>query len=206
MSALHFNSRDITHTRPPTLISEEEQLALQQTQTDTHTTVLLTDSQSFLAVQITAAHNHSHPWPFGKALRGRDGRDGLPRPPGPPGIPGAAGTPGVTAIDLCYVQPPATDMPTTVTPPPPPVTTGSGGVTYIRWGRTSCPTVDGTEDIYNGITAGSHNSHTGGGSNHICIVKDPRYHPGAGTNGGICNRCICQSHLCYSLSHCWQRS
>ena len=91
----------------------------------------------------------------------------------------------MAAIDLHYVHPPTTDTPTTVTPPttppPPPVV---GGVTYIRWGRTCCPTVDGTEDVYNGITAGSHHGHTGDGSNYICIVKEPRYHPGAGTDGG----------------------
>ena len=58
--------------------------------------------------------------------------------------------------------------------PPPPVTTVGGGVTYIRWERTSRPTVNGTEDVYNGITAGSHYTHTGGGRNFICMVKEPR--------------------------------
>ena len=91
----------------------------------------------------------------------------------------------MAAIDLRYVQPTATDTPTTVTtpttPPLPPVITVGGGVTYIRWGRTSCPTVDGTEDIYNGITAGSHHGHTGGGSNYICMVKEAKYDPGAVT-------------------------
>ncbi len=159
--------------------------------TDSHThhsPTHSTDSHSLPAVHITAAHNHSHPCPFGKAFRGRDGRDGLPGPPGPPGppgIPGAVGTPGVAAIDLRYVHPPTTDTPTTVTPPTTPpsptVTPVAGGVTYIRWGRTSCPTVDGTEDVYNGITAGSHHGHTGGGSNYICMVKEARYHPGART-------------------------
>ena len=94
----------------------------------------------------------------------------------------------MAAIDLRYVQPATTDTPTTVTPPttppPLPVTPVGGGVTYIRWGRTSCPTGDGTEDVYNGITAGSHYSHAGGGSNYICMVKEARYHPGAGTGSG----------------------
>ena len=154
-----------------------------------------TDLHSLPAVHTTAAHNHSHPCPFGPLdhhghlFRGRDGCDGLPGPPGPPGPPGivgAAGTPGVAAIDLRNVQPPTTDTPTTMTPPipkPPPtaVTTGGEGVTYISWGRTSCPTVDGTEDVYNGITAGSHYTHTGGGSNYICMVKETWYRPGART-------------------------
>ena len=94
----------------------------------------------------------------------------------------------MVAIDLHYVQPPTTDTPTTVTtpvtPPSPCVIIVGGGVTYIRWGRTSCPAVNGTEDIYNGITAGSYYTHTGGGSNYICMVKEARYHPGAGTRGG----------------------
>jgi len=191
VSAPHLNSRDITHT----LVLQHQWGGTVSTAADTdshthHSPAHPTDSHSLPAVHITAAHNHSHPCPFGKAFRGRDGRDGLPGPPGPPGppgIPGAAGTPGVAAIDLRYVQSPTTDTPTTVTasttPPPPPDTTVGGGVTYIRWGRTSCPTVDGTENVYNGITAGSHNTHTGGGSNYICMVKEARYHSGTVTSG-----------------------
>ena len=183
MSAPHLNSRDITHT----LVLPHQWGGTVSTAADTdrhthHSPAHPTESHSLPAVHTTAAHNHSHPCPFGKAFRGRDGRDGLPGPPGPPGppgIPGPAGTPGVAAIDLRYVQPPTT----------PPVTTVGGGVTYIRWGRNSCPTVDGTEDIYNGITAGSHHTHTGEGSNYICIVKEARYHPGAlarGSGSYIC--------------------
>ena len=197
MSAPHLNSRDITHR----LVLPHQWRGTVSTAADTdrHThlsSTLPTDSHSLPAVHTTTAHNHSHPCPLGKAFRGRDGRDGLPGPPGPPGppgIPGAAGTPGVAAIDLRYVQPPTTDTPIIVTPPtkppppppppPPPVTTVGGGVTYIRWGRTSCPKVNGTEDIYNGVTAGSHHTNTGGGSNYICIVKEPRYHPGALVRG-----------------------
>ena len=33
----------------------------------------------------------------------------------------------------------------------------------------------GTEYVYDGITAGSWYTHTGGGSNYICLVKDPKY-------------------------------
>ena len=84
----------------------------------------------------------------------------------------------MAAIDLHYFQTPAT-------PPSTPVTTVGSGVAYIRWGRTSCPTVDGTEDIYNGTTAGSHYTHTGGGSNYICMVTDARYHSDAITNIGL---------------------
>ena len=31
----------------------------------------------------------------------------------------------------------------------------SGGVTYIRWGRTTCPNTTGTELVYKGRAAGS---------------------------------------------------
>ena len=189
MSAPHLNSRDISHTHWSSHISGEEQLALQQTQTHTHTTVLLTPLTHTPSLQFTPLLPTTTPTPapLGRPSVG-DGRDGLPGPPGspgPPGIPGIAGTPGVAAIDLRYVQPPTTDTPTTVTlptaPPPTAVTTGGEGVTYTHWGRTSCPTVDGTEDVYNGITAGSRYSHTGGSSNYICMVKEPRYRPGART-------------------------
>ena len=190
VSAPQINSRDITHTHsgPPTSVGGPVCVMSQHSRhRQPHTPQSCSHhwSHSLLAVHTTAAHNHSHPFPFGKVFRGRDGRDGLPGPPGPPGppgIPGAAGTPGVAAIDLRYVQPPTTDTPTTETPAPP-VTTGGGGVTYIRWGRTSCPTVDGTEDVYNGITAGSHYAHTGGGSNYICMVKEARYHSRSVTRG-----------------------
>ena len=116
-------------------------------------------------------------------FRGRDGRDGLPGPPGPAGPPGPPGTPGIAAIDLHYPQPPTTDTPTASPTTPPTTPMVYGGLTYIRWGRTSCPTVDGTEYVYDGITAGSWYHHTGGGSNYICLVKDPKYPPQATTYG-----------------------
>ena len=87
---------------------------------------------------------------------GRDGRDGEPGsegPQGPPGLSGPTGAPGLNG----------------------------GGVTYIRWGRTTCPTVQGTELVYDGLTAGSWYQHTGGGANYICAVKDAKYHPVATT-------------------------
>ena len=55
----------------------------------------------------------------------------------------------------------------------------SGGTTYIRWGRTVCPNVTGTELIYTGLTAGSHFTIQGGGANYICTAAgaDVEYHP-----------------------------
>ena len=46
---------------------------------------------------------------------------------------------------------------------------------YIRWGRTVCPNVPGTELVYEGIAAGSWYSSGGGGSNYLCLPKDPKY-------------------------------
>ena len=46
-------------------------------------------------------------------------------------------------------------------PPGPPGLAG-GGTVYIRWGRTTCPSVPGTERVYEGIAAGSkHNQQLG---------------------------------------------
>ena len=77
---------------------------------------------------------------------GRDGRDGMPGaqgPPGPKGEPGPAGGP----------------------PGSGPVGPRSGGVTYTRWEKSSCPNVTGTELVYTGRAGGSSHSHSGGGAN-----------------------------------------
>ena len=58
----------------------------------------------------------------------------------------------------------------------------SGGVTYVRWGRTTCPDTEGTELVYTGRAAGSFFDHRGGGGNYQCIVEDPEnFAFGAGT-------------------------
>ena len=45
----------------------------------------------------------------------------------------------------------------------------SGGL-YTRWGRTSCPDVDGTETVYSGRAGGSQI-----GTNFVCMPNDPEY-------------------------------
>ena len=53
------------------------------------------------------------------------------------------------------------------------------GVAYVRWGRTACPS--GAQVVYKGIAAGSHYSHSGGGSNYQCVTLEPEnfaYGPG----------------------------
>ena len=91
-------------------------------------------------------------------MPGAEGPDGIAGPPGEQGPPGPTGAPGAQGT--------------------------SGGANYVRWGRTVCPNVTGTELVYSGLTAGSHYTHTGGGANYICTVTgaDVEYHPEATTS------------------------
>ena len=55
--------------------------------------------------------------------------------------------------------------------------TGSSGagVTFIRWGRTSCPATDGTELVYAGRVGGTHFSVGGGAADRLCLPENPDY-------------------------------
>ncbi|PIK35191.1 hypothetical protein BSL78_27983 [Apostichopus japonicus] len=58
----------------------------------------------------------------------------------------------------------------------PPTHDGSlPGATYIRWGRTTCPTND--RKIYDGVMASSHYNHKGSGSNFLCLPMHPILSP-----------------------------
>ena len=70
-------------------------------------------------------------------LQGRDGRDGLPGRDGKDGEPGERGEKGEKG-DRGDTGPQG--------PPGPSV----AGATYVRWGRTTCPTGNGTELLYAG--------------------------------------------------------
>jgi hypothetical protein len=86
---------------------------------------------------------------------------------GAPGAPGERGRPGVLGVKG-ELGPPG----------PPGSGTGSGsvgGVTYVRWGRTTCPGVDGTELVYAGRAAGSHWDSSGGTSDILCLPHRPEY-------------------------------
>ena len=78
---------------------------------------------------------------------GMSGREGLQGEQGPRGLPGTQGLPG-------------------------PV---SAGVTYIRWGRTTCPEALGTELVYSGRAAGTQHLHKGGSAEKICLPDNPDY-------------------------------
>ena len=56
------------------------------------------------------------------------------------------------------------------------------GVTYVRWGNTSCPDVDGTSRVYEGRAASGYFSNTGGASDFVCLISEGEYHPTATTN------------------------
>ena len=100
---------------------------------------------------------------------GRDGRDGMPGAQGPPGGPGPAGGP----------QGPQGEPGVRGAPGPQgavgPAGPRSGGVTYTRWGKSSCSDVAGTELVYTGRAGGSAHTQRGGGANHLCMPLDPEY-------------------------------
>ena len=75
------------------------------------------------------------------------------------------------------------------------ITVGSGdcGVVYVRWGRTVCPDIEGTDRVYRGRAAGSYYSHTGGGSNYQCLPEDPEtLNYASGTQSGISYHIWCR--------------
>ena len=113
-------------------------------------------------------------------LPGLTGRDGMKGEPGQDGVKGEPGTAGITGprgeqgmkgnkgdpgIQGSIGLPGPQGL-------PPPT---SGGETYVRWGRTTCPTITGTTLVYSGWAAGSHYSHSGSGSNYLCLTKTPEY-------------------------------
>ena len=89
-------------------------------------------------------------------LRGRDGRDGLPGRDGENGKPGPQGEQG---------------------PPGPQGSPGprGAGVTYIRWGKSSCPNITGTQLVYAGRAGGTAYGSQGGGAEKLCLPLDPDY-------------------------------
>lgn len=49
------------------------------------------------------------------------------------------------------------------------------GATYVRWGRTQCPSGIGTDKIYDGFAAGDYYKHAGGGVELLCLPKQPSW-------------------------------
>ena len=49
----------------------------------------------------------------------------------------------------------------------------SSGSTYVRWGRTSCPST--SELVYDGYAGGGYHGEQGSGTNYLCLPKDPEW-------------------------------
>ena len=130
-----------------------------------------------------------------EVLRGRDGRDGRdggkgekgeigPRGEkgdggevGPQGIRGISGPQGAVGEkgDRGHSGPPG---PQGAQGPP------TGGAVYTHWGRTSCPSGQGTELLYSGRAGGTRSGHKGGAANILRLPNDPQYSRyGSGANG-----------------------
>ena len=97
--------------------------------------------------------------PGSQGVAGRDGRDGVPGPRGVAGRDGKTGLQGMKGD----------------TGPQGPPGPRSGGVTYVRWGRTTCPDTEGTEVVYTGRAAGSSSGQKGGTNDYLCLPENPEY-------------------------------
>ena len=103
-----------------------------------------------------------------KGRDGRDGRDGSTGRDGPPGRNGRDGTSGQKGDKGERGE---RGEPGIVGAPGP----VSGGATYTRWGRTSCPNITGTSLVYSGRAGKSWFDQRGGGANYQCLPDDPEY-------------------------------
>ena len=92
---------------------------------------------------------------------GGQGERGMAGPRGPVGEKGARGDPGVSG---------GRGEPGVQGPP-------AGGAVYTRWGRTTCPTGQGTQLLYAGRAGGTPRGHKGGAANYLCLPNDPDHLP-----------------------------
>ena len=49
----------------------------------------------------------------------------------------------------------------------------AGGTVYTRWGRTTCPSGQGTQLLYAGRAGVTRYNHQGGAANYLCLPNDP---------------------------------
>ena len=104
----------------------------------------------------------------GQGDKGQRGPPGISGPQGAVGEKGDRGDPGL----------PGPQGPQGAQGPP------TGGAVYVRWGRTSCPTGQGTQLVYSGRAGGSHRQHKGGAANHLCMPDNPEHlQYGSGVRG-----------------------
>ena len=108
------------------------------------------------------------PYRYVNFLRGRDGRDGDDGKDGLDGVQGPRGAPGMDGKHGERGDP-------GIQGPPGSPGQSSGGVVYTRWGRTVCPSVEGTQLLYAGRLGGTHHDIKGGAANYLCMPEDPEY-------------------------------
>ena len=58
-------------------------------------------------------------------------------------------------------------------------TAAISGVTYTRWGRTSCPSDTEAQLVYSGRAGGTNYNARGGSAERICLPDNPDYIPGS---------------------------
>ena len=158
----------------------------------------LFSSTGYSPHRLTRNTENTQSCPQMEVLRGRDGRDGRDGEKGekgdthghkgdqgqlgPPGLKGARGIPGPQGPagisgpqgavgDKGERGHPGLPGPQGEQGPQGPPT--GGGATYIRWGRTTCPSGHNTTLVYSGRAGGTHNQHKGGAANYLCMPDDP---------------------------------
>jgi hypothetical protein len=57
------------------------------------------------------------------------------------------------------------------------IKSSDAGVSFIRWGRTVCPT--GSQRLYKGYMAGRNFNQNGSGGNYLCVHDNPKFLGGA---------------------------
>ncbi|XP_063415211.1 uncharacterized protein LOC134697100 [Mytilus trossulus] len=60
-----------------------------------------------------------------------------------------------------------------------------GGHTYVRWGRTTCPSISGTKLVYSGYTGGGLYAHPGRPAEPVCLPTNPNFVKTSGTNSAF---------------------
>lgn len=109
---------------------------------------------------------------------------GGPGPRGPPGLPGRDGRDGRDQTLLTWPTEQERNPGTEGEQENPVVTNHTNvGVTYPRWGKTTCP--PSSQIVYEGVMAGGKHNVKGGGSNYLCLALEPIFDgPQAGNNFG----------------------
>ncbi|XP_030847794.1 short-chain collagen C4-like [Strongylocentrotus purpuratus] len=114
-------------------------------------------------------------WPTfsGQCFMCPTGVPGQQGPPGPQGTAGRDGRDGRDAPESPQAQETPTESCDDAVVRPVGNMTSLPGVIYIRWGNDVCP--EDAELIYSGTIGGAHYTHSGSGSNYLCMPEEPIY-------------------------------